>query len=112
MYFDRRWWGIHNMDWALYYLERGQLLSVNALLDRDFFFSQDCAVTYPIMGAFTEFLISTYGIAQYKEFYQAVDSRTALCDGYGCTVVEEFVNWLQLFRLDEGVKRRIKALLA
>ena len=111
MYFDRRWWGIHNMDWAMYYQEQGMLLSVDSLLDREVFFSQDCSITYPIMGAFTDFLISSWGIERYKRVYGMVDSRAALYEIYGSAVFREFESWLLLFRLDDGVKQRIVELL-
>ena len=99
------------MDWAMYYQEQGMLLSVDSLLDREFFFSQDCSITYPIMGAFTDFLISSWGIEQYKRVYGMADSRAALYEIYGSAVFREFESWLSLFRLDDGIKQRIVELL-
>ena len=37
MYFDRRWWGIGNLDWTGYYLKTGRYLPMDKLLDREFF---------------------------------------------------------------------------
>ena len=69
MYFDRVWWDVPNLDWAIYYKTHDRYIPVDALMDRERFFAEDCAVTYPIMGAFTEFLISVYGIDAYLSFY-------------------------------------------
>ncbi|MCR4723618.1 MAG: hypothetical protein K5629_07605 [Eubacteriales bacterium] len=54
MYFDRKWWGIPNMDWAGYYLKTDRFIPVDRLLDKESFFSQECSVTYPIMGPVTD----------------------------------------------------------
>ncbi len=32
MYFDRKWWGIQNLDWAGYYLQTGRYIPVKKLL--------------------------------------------------------------------------------
>ncbi len=32
MYFDRKWWGIQNLDWACYYLQTGRYIPVKKLL--------------------------------------------------------------------------------
>ena len=60
MYFDRKWWGIQNLDWTGYFLKTGQFIPVDKMLDREFFFEHDCTIAYPIMGAFTDWLIATY----------------------------------------------------
>ena len=38
MYFDRKWWGIQNMDWVGFYLKTGRYIPVNQLLDKEYFF--------------------------------------------------------------------------
>lgn len=60
MFFDRRWWSIINQDWVLYYLQTNQYVSITSLLKDEEFYQIDCRITYPIMGAFTEYLILTY----------------------------------------------------
>lgn len=85
MFFDRMWWDIPNLDWAIYYRMHGRYIPVDALMDRERFFSTDCAITYPIMGAFTEFLISVYGIDAYLSFYTSTPPawRTAFSKTIG-----------------------------
>lgn len=39
------------------------------MIDEEEFYKVDCNFSYPIMGAFTEYLILCYGIERYKEFY-------------------------------------------
>lgn len=114
MYFDRKWWGIHNMDWTGYFIKNNRYLPVNLLLDREAFFDADCSVTYPIMGAFTEYLISLYGIQAYMDFYNRQDMVSAMKEVFGKTPEElnrEFVDHMGLFRLDAGVEKRMEELL-
>ena len=78
MYFDRKWWGIQNLDWTVYFIKTNKYIQINQLLNDDIFFNHDCSITYPIMGAFTDWLISTYGIEKYLEFYKQEDIINAL----------------------------------
>ncbi len=64
VYIDKTWWGVA-IDLCTYlYRLAGKYVSVEALIcDRqedgdEFFFSVDCAVSYPIMGAFVGFLLN------------------------------------------------------
>lgn len=114
MYFDRKWWGIQNLDWVGFFLKHGLYLSVDKLLDKDFFFDQDCAVTYPIMGAFTDYLIATYGIEHYLKMYRTQNITTALLDVYGKTPTElnrDFTDYVRLFRVDAVLEKRMEELI-
>ena len=113
MYFDRRWWGIHNLDWTAYFIKNGTYVSIDKLLEQDTFFSIDCSVTYPIMGAFTEWLISTYGNDKYIAFYKQKDSIQSFEEIYGYTINElnqMFINYVSLFKFDEILEQRMKEL--
>lgn len=114
MYFDRKWWGIQNMDWTSYFLKRQLYLPVDKLLDKETFFDADCSVTYPIMGAFTDYLISTYGIDAYMAFYRQQDMSTAMTAVFHKTPSEmnlDFVAYMGLFTLDPVLEDRMEALL-
>lgn len=113
MYFDRKWWGIQNLDWTGYYLKNDLYLPVDALLDRKNFFDADCSITYPIMGAFTDYLLSTYGRKQYMDFYSRENMVSAMEEVYQKTPAElnrEFVSYVRLFRLDEVLEKRMGCL--
>ena len=113
MYFDRKWWDIHNLDWAGYFIKTGKYISVNKLFDNEIFSSNDCSITYPIMGAFTEWLISSYGIDKYLQFYKYEDSITALKLVYNQTIEElnsAFIDYVQLFEIDEVLEQRMDKL--
>ena len=114
MFFDRKWWGLHNLDWTGYYLENGRSISIAALLDITAFFAEDCSFTYPVMGAFTEWLISSFGIDRYMEMYQHDDIPGAMEAIYGQTPSElnsGFLEYVRLFDPDPAVKKRIQELL-
>ncbi len=73
MYFDEKWWGLDNDNWASYYKDINKDLSITKVLNNDEFDSYNCEITYPIAGAFTKYLIDTFGIEKYKEFYKISD---------------------------------------
>lgn len=113
MYFDRKWWGIENLDWTGYFIRTGRYIPVKDLLDDEVFSSADCAVTYPIAGAFTQWLISSYGIEKYLQFYRYENPAEALPLVYGQTAEalgNAFADYAQLFRIDEVVEQRMEKL--
>lgn len=115
MYFDRKWWGIHNMDWTGYYLRSGKYLPVDKLLDKECFFGYDCAVTYPIVGAFTDWLISRWGMERYLQLFRKKNIPAAMAQVYGKTPEQmnrDFVRYVSLFKTDDVLERRMEALLA
>lgn len=114
MYFDRKWWGIQNLDWTGYFIKTNKYINLNQLLDDDIFYSIDCSLTYPIMGAFTDWLISLYGIDKYLEFYKYENSMIAFEMVYNHTTKEmnnAFVDYVQLFEIDESLIQRMKEML-
>lgn len=70
MAMDGLWWGVPNETWVSYYKAKHPDLSVNALLDNDAFAETGCVITYPIAGAFAKFLIDTFGMERYLDFYK------------------------------------------
>lgn len=114
MYFDRKWWGIQNLDWTGYFIKTNKYITLKELLNDDIFYSVDCSIAYPIMGAFTEWLISLYGIDMYLEFYKYENTKVALQLVYDKTIEElnmEFVNYMQLFEIDNVLIQRMKEML-
>lgn len=113
MYFDRKWWGIQNLDWTGYFIATNRYIPLDKLLNKEFFFSKDCSITYPIMGAFTEWLIATYGIDRYLRFYRQQDMAASLMHVYQKTPEEldhAFTNYVQLFDIDETLVQRMESL--
>ena len=113
MYFDRKWWGIQNMDWTGYYIKTGRYVPVDLLLDKETFYSKNDTVTYPIMGAFTEWLITVYGIERFLEMYRKQDMETAMNEVYHKSLEElnrNFTNYVRLFPIDEVIEQRMKDL--
>ena len=63
-------------------------ITLDKLLDDETFYSIDCAITYPIMGAFTEWLINTYGTDKYIQFYKHDDVKCGMLEEYGMELDE------------------------
>lgn len=64
------WWGLPNEAWASYYMEKFSDLSVGSLFDNDTFAKIDSVITYPIAGAFTQFLMDTFSRERYLDYYK------------------------------------------
>ena len=114
MYFDRKWWGIQNLDWTGYFLKTGQFITVDKMIDRECFFAHDCTITYPIMGAFTDWLITTYGAKSYMQMYKQENIAEAMPLVYQKTPEElnkAFTDYVRLFRSDEVLEQRMERLL-
>ncbi len=77
MYFDKAWWNISNYDCCKLYLENGSYCEVSELVDNNIFYKIPCEISYPIMGAFTGYLIKKFGINKYIEFYKTTKE---ICD--------------------------------
>ena len=115
MYFDRKWWGIQNLDWTGHYLNTGRYVTIDKMLDRECFFEHDCSITYPIMGAFTDWLISTFGAESYMQMYKQQNMAEAMKQVYNKTPAEmnqDFTDYVRLFRNDEFLERRMADLLS
>lgn len=113
MYFDRTWWGIHNLHWAVYYFKTKQLLPIDKLLNQDSFFEVDCSITYPIVGSFTEWLISSYGLQKYLKLFRENDIPNAIERIYGMTasaMSDHFTDYLSLFANDSELEKRMRDL--
>lgn len=114
MYFDRKWWGISNLDWTAHFIKTNRYLPVDALLEREAFFDADCTITYPIMGAFTDYLIATYGMEAYRTLYAQQNMAQAMEKIYQKTPAElnrEFAAYVRLFRVDAVLEKRMEELL-
>ena len=114
MYFDKKWWGIHNADWCRYYLEKDLYIPIQSLIDKNAFFSVADTISYPIVGAFTDYLLSTYGSNVYINFYRQKDSLSAVRRIYNKSLEQlndEFEQYIMLFRVDEKIQQRMQELL-
>lgn len=70
MFFDKLWWDKTNEDWVRSFLQEKIYIDINQLLLDDVFFNYSDAITYPIAGAFTKFLLENYGINKYISLYR------------------------------------------
>lgn len=70
MFFDKVWWKIPNDVCTRVYQADGKCLDIGRwIADNDAFFQVPDTITYPVMGAFTAFLIGKFGLEKYKALY-------------------------------------------
>lgn len=70
MFFDKLWWDKTNEEWVKTFILEDKYVNIEKLLQDDIFLSCSDAITYPIAGAFTRFLIDNYGIKKYILLYK------------------------------------------
>ena len=100
MFMDGKWWGTDNRVWAEKDLREGTLILTDTAicLDKDDFYELEWVKTYPIAGAWTEYVINAYGIDKYKQFYCNNDYSRGAKEVFGRTLQEihqEFIGWLE-----------------
>ncbi|MEE1329429.1 MAG: hypothetical protein UHS47_12905, partial [Oscillospiraceae bacterium] len=99
---DGLWWGVSNETWTSYYREKYPDLSVKDLFDNDTFAELGCIITYPIAGAFTKYLIDTYGMDRFLEFYKykGCEYEEIIRAVYNCSLLEvEAVFWERMNKI-------------
>jgi hypothetical protein len=107
-FFDKVWWGIDNLYWAKVILEKGIIKYIESLYYNEEFFKYKCMYTYPIAGAFTEWLIEKIGIDEYKKYYQAfIDKLHFPENSYRQDLVNEFIEYMKNVKVEKEIKDQI-----
>ena len=107
-FFDRVWWGIDNRYWAKVIIDKGIIKDIESLYDNDEFFKYTCMYTYPIAGAFTEWLIGKIGIDEYKKYYHSfIDKIQFPRNGYRQHLVNEFIEYMKTIKVEKEIKDQI-----
>lgn len=112
MFFEKKWFDISNFEWVIYLLESDDYVSIQKLLKGKVIDDCPAYLVYPVMGAFTQYLILTYGVEKYLKLYCMQEQTLNKCfkDVYDCSMKmmeTEFLNYIRLFRLDHVVRERI-----
>ena len=99
MFMDGKWWGTDNKAWAVKDAQEGTLISTDEaiVLSEDDFYDLEWVKTYPVAGAWTDYIIGAYGVDKYKEFYCSKEYSESAKAVFGRTLRElhqEFVRWL------------------
>ena len=99
MYMDGHWWGKDNAWWVKQFMVDGSYVPLEGLLSDGDFFSHSDAVTYPISGAFTRFMMESLGKENFiKRVYSTKKPvQSALEEAFGKALTEieaDFLAWL------------------
>ncbi len=112
VWFDRNYNSVDNLAWVIWFLQTGKYLNVQDLLDNDYFAEQSEIIKYPLMAAFTGWLIDGVGMDRYLKFLKYKDSREGFRDIYGKTAEELnelFVEYAKQYHFtDEKAVKRIE----
>lgn len=102
MLFDELWWGLPNETWVSYYKAKHPDLSVKDLFDNNTFAETGCVIAYPIAGAFSKFLIDTFGMERYLDFYKY--------DGCEYDEIVHSIFGISLLEIETSFWNRMKAI--
>jgi len=108
--FDKSWNGVAVELCTSIYLEDGRYISVaDMIVDDEYFAETECDIAYPIIGAFTRYLIDKYGIDLYKQLYTSTsDWEDAFVDLYGQTIADVEDGFIETIRDTEYTEEEVK----
>ena len=102
MFFDKGYLGIDNHSWVRYFISKNRYISLKELIVNEHFYKISHFITYTIAGAFVDYLICTFGVDNFKQFYMNVTDNFEEC------FKEAFKISLKDF--EEDFKRYVKVL--
>ena len=113
MMMDGSWWGIKNKLWARYYKDGGELVPAHDLINcpEEQFYGLEGRITYPVAGAWTEYMFQTFGKEKYMRFYCGDGTAQMATDVFGKSlpqICREFEAWLSELPLSEEQRREIE----
>lgn len=116
MYFDKYHLGFSNLIWVSYFIKKNRYINISRLIINDEFYQYNWSITYPIAGAFTEYLIVTYGIEKYKDLYKKLDTNLKDCfyKIYLKNLNElecDFINYINSFNISNKVFKLMENLI-
>lgn len=116
MFFDKTWWGISNFAWVAYYLKKNELPRFCDLIESSNFHKHSYIITYPLSGAFTDYIISIFGIGKYKEFYKNLNEDFNSCfqESFGMPfdkVESKFIKYINNIGINKDIFKIIKTKL-
>ena len=100
MYFDKNHWGISNTNWVSYFIYSDKYIHISNLMCNEEFYKSPWNITYPIAGAFTNYLITIYGVDKYLMFYKDIDAdfNLSFYNTFGISIYEfeiEFIKYIK-----------------
>lgn len=72
MFFDKVSLKIPNYIWVKFFVDNKMYINIEDLIINEKFYMYSDLVTYPIAGAFMEYLISIFGMEKFKKFYSSL----------------------------------------
>lgn len=114
MYFDKVWWGISNLAWTSFFIRNGQFISIEKMVNNEVFQKLDCSISYPIIGAFVEWLINSFGIDKYLDIYKHKNPLEFIECTYGVSIAslgDSFFYYVKLINNDEVLEKRMAELV-
>ena len=113
MMIDGSWWGIKNELWARYYKETGEFVPIPELINcsEEEFYGLEGRITYPVAGAWTEYMFQTFGKEKYMRFYCGNGTSQMATAIFGKSlpqICREFEAWLSELPFSEEQRRKIE----
>lgn len=114
MYFDKQYRGINNLTWTNFFISNNEYTPLNILFNNDEFFNVSDTITYPIAGAFTEYIISLYGLDTYRKLYMDGSFKAKLENILGISLdslESDFIEYMKDFSVHEGFEKIMASML-
>lgn len=84
MFFDKVSLEIPNYIWVKFFIDNDMYLNIEDLVINENFYKYSDLITYPIAGAFVEYLILSFGMEKFKIFYCSLkeDFKASFYDAF------------------------------
>ena len=116
MYFDKNHRGISNTNWVSYFIYSDKYIHILNLMCNEEFYKSPWNITYPIAGAFTNYLITIYGVDKYLMFYKDIDDdfNLSFYNTFGISIYEfeiEFIKYIKSLDISNELCELLEALM-
>lgn len=114
MFFDKVSLKIDNYAWVKLFINNKMYIDINKLIINDNFYKFSDLITYPIAGAFTEFLILLFGKEKYINFYSSLDKNnlhSKFFENFEISLDDantRFINYISSIKIDDTLVNIMK----
>lgn len=103
------------MAWTNFFISNKKYIPLNILFNNDEFFKVSHTITYPIAGAFTEYIISLYGLDTYRKLYMDGSFKAnleAILKTSLDSLESDFIEYMKGFSVHESFEKIMTSMIS
>jgi hypothetical protein len=113
MFFDKVSLKIPNYTWVKFFIDNDMYVNIEDLVINEDFYNYSDLITYPIAGAFVEYLVLSFGMDKFKIFYCSLkeDFKANFYDVFNITISNanrKFIRYINCIGNNDTISSIIK----